>query len=141
MQYQKAISTKVPEVMGGIVYILIPIDIFRNAEPLLMFSRRLKRRRCSKTTFGKPQEALRDGWESSLVQAERRVALCLHSSTQDPQTLLGLLGLRGPTGLSAGQKCIDRKGGGASWVRGADGVLSGAGNSPGTAVRCWGGGS
>lgn len=86
MRYQNVISTKVPEVIGGIVYILMPVVIFRNAQSKLSTvtiisdcvtlksqtktrdSSRVRRR--TKTTFGKPDEALRDGWKSSLVQAE-----------------------------------------------------------------------
>lgn len=35
VRFQKVISTTVPEVFGGNVYILMPIDIFTNAETKL----------------------------------------------------------------------------------------------------------
>lgn len=35
VQYRKVISTKVPEVIGGTVYILTPIDISRKAQTKL----------------------------------------------------------------------------------------------------------
>lgn len=35
MRFQKVISTTVPEVFGGNVYVLMPVDIFTNAETKL----------------------------------------------------------------------------------------------------------
>lgn len=35
VRYQNVISTKVPEVISGLVYILMPIDVFRNAQTKL----------------------------------------------------------------------------------------------------------